>query len=120
MVAHLVADVPVASFLSGGLDSSIITALAWRHAPGIEAYSIAFRESDNRIEAMPDDARYARLMADHLGIRLHEIQISPDVVSELPRMVDTLDEPIGDPAAINTQLMCEAARAAGVKVLLWA
>jgi asparagine synthase (glutamine-hydrolysing) len=118
VVAHLVADVPVASFLSGGLDSSIITALAWRHAPGIEAYSIAFRESDNRVEAMPDDARYARLMADHLGIRLHEIQISPDVVSELPRMVDTLDEPIGDPAAINTQLMCEAARAAGVKVLL--
>ena len=43
---------------------------------------------------------------------------SPDVVDMLPRMVDMLDEPIGDPAAINTWLMCEAARRAGVKVLL--
>ena len=118
VAAHLVADVPVASFLSGGLDSSIVTALAWRHNPGIEAYSIAFREADNKLEAMPDDARYARLMAHHLGIQLHEIEISPDIVSELPRMVDTLDEPIGDPAALNTELMCRAAREAGVKVLL--
>jgi asparagine synthase (glutamine-hydrolysing) len=118
VTAHLVADVPVASFLSGGLDSSIVTALARRHDPGVEAYSIAFRAEDNRLEAMPDDAAYARVMAAHLGIRLHEIEISPDVVDELPRMVDTLDEPIGDPAAINTLLMCRAARAAGVKVLL--
>lgn len=118
VAAHLVADVPVASFLSGGLDSSIVTALAHRHNPDIEAYSIAFSVADNRLEAMPDDARYARLMADHLGIRLHEIELSPDVVAELPRMVDTLDEPIGDPAALNTELMCRAARAAGVKVLL--
>jgi len=116
--AHLVADVPVASFLSGGLDSSLVTALAWRHDPAIEAYSIAFRSEDNRLEAMPDDVRYARVMARHLGIQLHEIEISPDVVSELGRMVDTLDEPIGDPAAINTLLMCQAARSAGVKVLL--
>ena len=118
VAAHLVADVPVASFLSGGLDSSIVTALAWRHVPDIEAYTIAFRVADNRLEAMPDDARYARLMAEHLGIRLHEIELSPDIVTELPRMVDTLDEPIGDPAALNTELMCQAARAAGVKVLL--
>ena len=110
VAAHLVADVPVASFLSGGLDSSIVTALAHRHSPEIEAYSIAFREADNRLEAMPDDLRYARLMADHLGIRLHEIEISPDIVDELPRMVDTLDEPIGDPAALNTELMCRTAR----------
>ena len=116
--AHLVADVPVASFLSGGLDSSIITALAHRHNPSIEAYSIAFRAEDNRLEAMPDDAKYARVMARHLGVRLHEIEISPDVVELLPRMVDALDEPIGDPAAINTLLMCESARDAGAKVLL--
>ena len=81
VAAHLVADVPVASFLSGGLDSSIVTALAWRHVPDIEAYTIAFRVADNRLEAMPDDARYARLMAEHLGIRLHEIELSPDIVT---------------------------------------
>jgi asparagine synthase (glutamine-hydrolysing) len=67
---------------------------------------------------MPDDAFYARKLAQHLGIRLHEIEIKPDVVDLLPRMVDILDEPIGDPAAINTLLMCQAAREAGVKVVL--
>jgi asparagine synthase (glutamine-hydrolysing) len=116
--AHLVSDAPVASFLSGGLDSSIVTALAHRRDPSIEAYTIAFRAEDQRLEAMPDDLKYARVMAQHLGIRLHEIEISPDVVDLLPRMVDILDEPIGDPAAINTFLMCDAARQAGVKVLL--
>ena len=118
VAAHLVADVPVASFLSGGLDSSLVTAIAHHHHPDIEAYTIAFRGEDQRLEAMPDDARYARRMAEHLGIRLHEIEISPDVVALLPRVVDVLDEPIGDPAAINTLLMCESARSAGVKVLL--
>ncbi len=116
--AHLVADAPVASFLSGGLDSSIITALAHQSDPSIEAYTIAFRPEDQRMEAMPDDARYARRLADHLGIRLHEIEIHPQIVDLLPRMVDILDEPVGDPAAINTLLMCDAAREAGVKVLL--
>ncbi len=118
VAAHLVADVPVASFLSGGLDSSLVTAMAARRDPSIEAYTITFRPEDQRLEAMPDDAVYARKMAAHLGIRLHEIEISPDVVDMLPRIVDTLDEPIGDPAAINTVLMCQAARDAGVKVLL--
>ena len=116
--AHLVSDVPMATFLSGGLDSSIITALAHRHDPSIEAYTIAFRAQDQRLEAMPDDAHYARKMAAHLGIRLHEIELRPQVADILPRMVDMLDEPIGDPAAINTLLMCDAARASGVKVLL--
>jgi len=115
---HLVSDVPVASFLSGGLDSSIVTALAAHQDPSIEAYTIAFRGQDQKLEAMPDDAHYARKMAAYLGIKLHEIEIAPDIVDLLPRMVDILDEPIGDPAAINTLLMCDAARASGVKVLL--
>ena len=67
---------------------------------------------------MPDDAVYARKVAARFGIDLHEIEISPDIVGLLPRMVDVLDEPIGDPAAINTLLMCEAARERGVKVIL--
>jgi asparagine synthase (glutamine-hydrolysing) len=118
VAAHMVADVPVASFLSGGLDSSLITALAAEREPSIEAYTITFRPEDQRLEAMPDDAVYARKMAAHLGIELHEIEINPNVVDMLPRVVDVLDEPIGDPAAINTVLMCQAAREAGVKVLL--
>jgi asparagine synthase (glutamine-hydrolysing) len=116
--AHLVADVPVSSFLSGGLDSSIVTVLAKQANPQIDAYTITFRAEDQRLEAMPDDAVYARKIAQRHGIELHEIEVQPDVVGLLPRMVDILDEPTGDPAAINTLLMSEAARAAGVKVLL--
>src|SRR5215467_7836374 len=115
---HLVADVPVSSFLSGGLDSSIVTVLAHRANTEIDAYTIAFRPQDQRLEAMPDDAVYARKVAARYGIKLHEIEVSPDIVGTLPRMVDVLDEPIGDPAAINTLLMCEAARERGVKVIL--
>jgi asparagine synthase (glutamine-hydrolysing) len=116
--AHLVADVPVSSFLSGGLDSSIVTVLAHKDADSVDAYTITFRPEDQKLEAMPDDAVYARKVARQFGIELHEIEISPDIVTMLPRMVDVLDEPIGDPAAINTLLMCEAARERGVKVML--
>jgi asparagine synthase (glutamine-hydrolysing) len=118
VAAHLVADVPVSSFLSGGLDSSIVTVLAHRAAQEIDAYTITFRPEDQRLEAMPDDAIYARKVAAQFGVKLHEIEIAPDIVDMLPRMVDVLDEPIGDPAAINTLLMCQAARERGVKVIL--
>jgi asparagine synthase (glutamine-hydrolysing) len=118
VTAHLVADVPVSSFLSGGLDSSIVTVLAHQADAGLDAYTITFRPQDQRLEAMPDDAVYARRVAARYGIDLHEIEISPDIVDMLPRIVDILDEPIGDPAAINTLLMCEAAAERGVKVIL--
>ena len=118
LTAHLVADVPVSSFLSGGLDSSIVTVLAHQAAQEIDAYTITFRPEDQRLEAMPDDAVYARKVAAQYGIKLHEIEVSPNIVGLLPRMVDVLDEPIGDSAAINTLLMCEAARERGVKVIL--
>ena len=118
VAAHLVSDVPVSSFLSGGLDSSIVTVLAHQAESEIDAYTITFRPEDQRLEAMPDDAVYARKVAARYGIDLHEIEISPDIVDMLPRIVDVLDEPIGDPAAINTFLMCQAARERGVKVIL--
>ncbi|MFD7406850.1 asparagine synthase (glutamine-hydrolyzing) [Streptomyces sp. NPDC059866] len=115
---HLLSDVPVATFLSGGLDSSYLTALAARHQPGISAYTIGFRAEDAKFEAMPDDLRYARQVAERFGVDLHEIEIAPNVLDLLPQMTYHLDEPIGDPAAINTFLICSAAREAGVKVML--
>ena len=115
---HLMADVPVATFLSGGLDSSYLTALAARYKPGISAYTIGFRAEDAKFEAMPDDLRYARQVAARFGVDLKEIEIAPDVLELLPLLTHHLDEPIGDPAAINTYLICTAARQAGVKVLL--
>jgi asparagine synthase (glutamine-hydrolysing) len=115
---HLLSDVPVATFLSGGLDSSYLTALAARQQPGISAYTIGFRAEDAKFEAMPDDLKYARQVAARFGVDLHEIEIAPQVLDLLPRMTYHLDEPIGDPAAINTFLICSAAREAGVKVML--
>jgi asparagine synthase (glutamine-hydrolysing) len=116
--AHLMSDVPVATFLSGGLDSSYLTALAAKHQPGISAYTIGFRAEDAKFEAMPDDLKYARVVAEKFGVDLHEIEIAPQVLELLPKMTYHLDEPIGDPAAINTYLICSAAREAGVKVML--
>jgi asparagine synthase (glutamine-hydrolysing) len=116
--AHMISDAPVAMFLSGGLDSSLIAGIASDIDPDIEAYTIAFRAEDRPFEAMPDDAAYARKVAAHNNITLHEIEVAPDLVDMLPRMIEILDEPIGDPAAINTLLICEASRRAGVKVML--
>lgn len=116
--AHMVADVPVATFLSGGLDSSLITVLAKRHNPQLESFTIGFRAADQKFEAMPDDLKYARKLAKAHDIKLHEIELAPDITDLLPKMVHTLDEPIGDVAAINTYLICKGAREAGAKVLL--
>src|SRR6266496_3907988 len=80
--------------------------------------SIGFRAEDAKFEAMPDDLKYARVVAEKFGIDLHEIEIAPQVLDLLPKMTYHLDEPIGDPAAINTFLICTASREAGVKVML--
>jgi asparagine synthase (glutamine-hydrolysing) len=115
---HMVSDVPVSTFLSGGLDSSILTVLAMQHAGRLESYTTFFRAEDQALEAMPDDLGYARQVAKLHDISLHEIELQPDVVKLLPQMVDILDEPLGDASAINVHLICRAARDAGVKVLL--
>jgi len=114
---HLEADVPVSAFLSGGLDSSLLSVLAHKHQP-LSTYSIAIAQKDKSIEQMPDDAKYARQLAKLHGFDHHEIQIDSSITEELPHMVYHLDEPIGDPAAINTYLISKAARDNGVKVLL--
>jgi asparagine synthase (glutamine-hydrolysing) len=95
-----------------------VTVLAARHVPQLDCYTITFRDEDRRFEAMPDDLSYARLLARRHGLRLHEIEVAPALSSLLPEIVRVLDEPVGDAAAINTLLMCSAARDAGVKVLL--
>jgi asparagine synthase (glutamine-hydrolysing) len=115
---HMVADVPVSSFLSGGLDSSLVAALAKKQNERLSTYTISTLAEDKRIEKMPDDEKYANIVAKNFGLDHNVIQISPDILKEFPKMVRQLDEPIGDPAAINTYLICQAARQKGVKVLL--
>jgi asparagine synthase (glutamine-hydrolysing) len=115
---QLISDVPVGFFLSGGLDSSTLVACAAQaHRGTLNCYSIAYRKEHERFEQCSDDAQYARLVASHFGAAFHEIVVDPDVTSLLPKVVYHLDEPIADPAAIATFLICEAA-APDVKVLL--
>jgi asparagine synthase (glutamine-hydrolysing) len=115
---HLVSDVPVNAFLSGGLDSSLIVAMARDHLPSLDCFTIKFSNEDKKHESMADDAHYAQLVANELDVRLNTIEVSPDLTELLPKIVHHLDEPIGDSAAISTFLICEAARDSGVKVLL--
>lgn len=115
---HMVSDVPVSSFLSGGLDSSLISVMAGKINPGLSTYTIAISASDKKVEQMPEDEKYARQLAHQFNFDHHEIEITPAIIKLLPEIVYTLDEPIGDPAAINTFLICKAARERGVKVLL--
>ena len=119
VTAHLVADVPVSTLplRRAGLEH--------RHGPRAPAQPRDRRVHDHVPGPRTSGSRRCpttrptrgRSRAQY-GIELHEIEIAPDVVELLPRIVDILDEPIGDPAAINTLLICEAARDAGVKVLL--
>lgn len=115
---HMVADVPVSSFLSGGLDSSLISVIAKQSNPNLSTYTIGTLDEDKKGEGMPDDEKYAGMLAEQFGFDHNVIRISPNILRDLPEMVKTLDEPIGDPAAINTYLICKAARDKGVKVLL--
>lgn len=116
---QMIADVPVGLFLSGGLDSSLIGALMRRHAAqDVHAFTIRFADADQRFERMPDDSRYARRVARLFGFHYHELEIEPRINELLPRLVWHLDEPLSDPAAINTYLIARAARDRGIVVLL--
>lgn len=116
---QMIADVPVGVFLSGGLDSSLIAALMRkRTAQDIHAFTISFSEADQRYEQMPDDSRYARQVAQQFGFKFHEFIIEPKIEEMLPHMVWHLDEPLSDPAAINTYLIARAAREQNIIVLL--
>jgi asparagine synthase (glutamine-hydrolysing) len=116
---QMIADRPVGAFLSGGLDSSIISALMRKNYSGdIHAFTISFSAADQKYERMPDDALYARKVAQQLGFKFHEFELRPAVADLLPKMVWHLDEPLSDPATINTYMISEAARDLGIVVLL--
>jgi asparagine synthase (glutamine-hydrolysing) len=116
---QMVADVPVGVLLSGGLDSSLITALAARDAgAGFDCFTVAYPQADNRLDHAAEDLPHARTLARQLGLPLHEIDLQPRIADLWPRLIDHLDEPLADPAAIACYLVCQLARQHGVKVLL--
>jgi asparagine synthase (glutamine-hydrolysing) len=116
---QMIADVPVGVFLSGGVDSSIVSALSRRNSEqDIHSFTIKYADADRKFENATRDEIYARQVAEQFGFRYHEFEIKPDIEELLPRMVWHLDEPLSEPATINTYLMSKAARDLGIIVLL--
>lgn len=117
---QLISDVPVSLFLSGGLDSSLVTALSYHNGADIkDAYTISFNESDLKKETGgKGDLDYAKIIADRFKINLKVIEAHPNMLEFLPETVYFLDDALSDPAAINSYLICESARKEGIKVML--
>lgn len=117
---QMVSDVPLGAFLSGGLDSSSIVA-SMRHAfPNreITTYTVRFDTGDMAREQGVDDYPFALRVARALDVRLKSIQIEPNVVDLLPKMIYHLDEADADPAVFPSYLISKLAREDGTTVLL--
>lgn len=97
---ELISDVPLGVFLSGGIDSSAITAMMTRLGGEVKSFSVGFAERSF------DEAPYAREVARHLGTEHHELTLEPAMLLGLiPRLSTLLDEPLGDASIIPTYLL---------------
>ena len=108
---HLIADVPVGVFLSGGIDSTAVAALARREAEDVRTFTVAFNEKEF------SEAAIARASAKQLGTQHDELTIAADeMLSRLGEAIGALDQPSID--GINSYFVSEAARRSGLKVAL--
>jgi asparagine synthase (glutamine-hydrolysing) len=103
--SHLVSDVPLGAFLSGGVDSSLVVGLmAEASSAPVKTFSIGFDEPAY------DELDHARRVASHFGTDHHEFVVRPDAISILDRLVAHFDEPFADSSAIPTWYVSEMAR----------
>jgi asparagine synthase (glutamine-hydrolysing) len=110
--AHLEADVPVGVFLSGGIDSSLLAALAAQESPGaVRTFSIGFEERSF------DELSRARMVAARYGTDHHELVLRPNAAALLPEIAAAFDEPFADSSALPTYAVSRLA-AEHVKVAL--
>lgn len=102
---HMIADVPLGAFLSGGIDSSSVVAMMAKHSnQPIKTFSIGFKETRfNELE-------FAREVAKKNNCEHHEQIIEPESIGLLPRLVDAYDEPFADSSAIPTYYVSKLAR----------
>jgi asparagine synthase (glutamine-hydrolysing) len=104
--AQIVADVPLGIFLSGGLDSSLLTAIAAREIPGITALTV--RAGSGSF----DETSHAIAAARHIGVRHEIVDLSSgDFNSAFDAIANLLSEPLADSSLLPTYLVCRAARA---------
>ena len=103
---QMISDVPLGTFLSGGIDSSLVTAVASKlSSQKVKTFSIGFNE------AMYDETQYARAVAEHLNTDHHIFKVSVNDVMELvPSLLNVYDEPYADSSAFPTMLVSRLAR----------
>jgi asparagine synthase (glutamine-hydrolysing) len=100
---RLISDVPLGSFLSGGIDSSIIATIAARKVPKISTFSIGYAD-----EPMFDETEYAELVAKKIGSDHHSFKLTnDDLFGSLRRVLDYIDEPFADSSALAVNLLSE-------------
>ena len=104
---HLIADVPLGAFLSGGLDSSTIVHYMSRHSDSpVNTFTVGFG-SDG---ALYDESDEARALAAHYRTQHRELTAEADVLQLLPEMVRHFDEPFGNPSALLFYVLCRLIR----------
>lgn len=114
--SHMVSDVPIGAFLSGGIDSSAVVALMAAEAgEPVNTYSIGY--AGGGAARYYNELPYAHTVAERFGTRHHEIEVRPAVSTLLPKLVWHLEEPISDSAIATTYLVAQLA-AQSVKVIL--
>ncbi|MEB3193734.1 MAG: asparagine synthase (glutamine-hydrolyzing) [Cyanobacteriota bacterium] len=114
-----IADVPLGVFLSGGVDSSLITALLQRTSPQpVRSFTISFPDSGAGTAGF-DEAPYARAVAAHLGTAHTEVALtSADAQALIPSLPRLYSEPFADSSQLPTHLVCREARRSGLTVAL--
>lgn len=104
--AHLLSDVPLGAFLSGGLDSTAIVALMSElSSKPIETFAVGFEAA-----GLYDERPYAAAVARHLGTNHHEFAINESAVRQMPEILRHLDEPLADASVIPNYLVSQLAR----------
>ena len=113
---QMLSDVPIGFFLSGGLDSSLLVAMARKINPKkkINCYTI----NSESLDGFTNDLFYARKVAKYLNVDLKIVNAKSDILKDFDKVIYYLDEPQSDPAAINVYNICKAARDDGIKVLI--
>ena len=103
---RLISDVPFGTFLSGGIDSSLVTAIAQSlNSKPVDTFNISFGD------AKYNESQYAKAIADYLGTNHHEYKVTEnDAIALIPGLLDIYDEPYADSSAIPTLLVSKMAR----------